>query len=118
MSKGSLTYKYKEGFSDEEVSEAKASWIERKKESNGTADKPKYDELDHLMKDWGPLDRKHITFEEVRRWVFAWYWRRDGRIPAATQYKRMAGSLYLRIAEAHPDISFSVASEEVLNLWY
>lgn len=117
MSKGSLAYKFMKGFSPDEVEALRLSWVEKPQAAPAEKEK-RYDELAHILEDWGPVDAKRVTFDDVRSWVFAWYWRRDGRIPHATAYKRMAGTLYLRIAEVHPQMVFSIAMEEVKNHWY
>lgn len=119
MSKGSLAYKMAKGYSPDEVEALRLSWVDLKPANSPAQETPKkYDELTHIIEDWGPLDRKHVTFDEIRSWVFAWYWRRDARIPHATAYKRMAGTLFLRIAEVQPQMVLDVAMEEVKNLWY
>lgn len=119
MSKGSLAYKMMKGFTSQEIEDLRLAWVEHSPATSPVSEAPKkYDELTHIIEDWGPLDRKYVTFDEVRSWVFAWYWRRDARIPHATAYKRMAGTLFLRIAEVHPQMVLDVSMEEVKNLWY
>lgn len=118
MSKGSLAYKFCKEYSDEELETLRLQWVEREEKSDLPAKEVKYDEFAHILEDWGPADAKRVTFDEIRSWVFAWFWRRDGRIPPATQYKRMAGTLFLKIAEVQPQMHFGCAMEEVKNLWY
>lgn len=119
MTKGSLAYKLVKGFTPEEIEELRLRWVDFLPAVAPQAPAAKkYDELQHMIDDWGPLDQKRVTFDEIRSWVFAWYWRRDARIPHATAYKRMAGTLFLRIAEVSPQMVLDVAMEEVKNLWY
>jgi len=119
MSKGSLAYQMMKGFSSDEVEKLRLAWVSLSPTNSPSQETTKkYDEFTHIIEDWGPLDRKHVHFDEVRSWVFAWYWRRDARIPHATAYKRMAGTLFLRIAEVQPQMVLDVAMEEVKNLWY
>lgn len=115
MSKGTLSYKSIKGFTPEEVEALRLSWVDH---PPAAAVSPKYKDIDHIIEDYGKLDAKMVSFDEIRSWVFAWYWRRDGEIPPATQYKRMAGTLYLRIAEVCPGMSFPDSMEVVKNLWY
>lgn len=136
LSKGTLEYKHLKGYDIDYIEERRKAWVthtgqtqlatkltqrrpdKEHNETNGT--KPeKYDELKAIIEAYGSLTKhEHPTLDSVRRFVFHWYWRRDGKIPPATQYKRMAGSLFLRIAEEHPNMVFTVAMDEVLNLWF
>lgn len=120
MTKGSLAYQMMKGFTPAEVEDLRLAWVNlTPANSPAQQETPKkYDELTHIIEDWGSLDHKYVTFDEIRSWVFAWYWRRDARIPHATAYKRMAGTLFLRIAEVQPQMVLSCAMEEVKNLWY
>lgn len=119
MTKGSLAYQMMKGFTPQEIEDLRLAWVDLSPANSPAPETPKkYDELTHIIEDWGPLDHKKVHFDEIRSWVFAWYWRRDARIPPATAYKRMAGSLYLRIAEVTPGMCLSTAMEEVKNLWY
>lgn len=115
MTKGTLSYKSMVGFSQEEVETLRLSWVDHPPKP---AIEKKYKDIDAIIESYGKLDAKFVTFDEIRSWVFAWYWRRDGEIPPATQYKRMAGTLYLRIAEVCPGMSLTDSMEVVKNLWY
>lgn len=115
MSKGTLSYKTMKGFSPEEVETLRLAWVDH---PPTPAPEKKYKDIDAIIESYGKLDAKIVTFDEIRSWVFAWYWRRDGEIPPATQYKRMAGTLYLRIAEVCSGMSLVDSMEVVKNLWY
>jgi len=61
---------------------------------------------------------RSLSLDETRRWAFSWYFRRDGRAPHISNYKRNAVSLYLRIQEQINENSFQEAVGHAVNLWY
>lgn len=122
-SKGELKPKFLKNITPEFAEEKRKQWMFWKPVSDIPdlpVKKEKYDEYEVLKKqffnehDDNMLVR--MEFEEVRKWVFHWYYTRDGRIPHASCYKRNAGSLNL--ARGEKIKKFEKCSDEVFNLWY
>lgn len=80
-----------------------------------------YDEYDVMKKDfvkyYNDLSCPHISLDLMRTWTMRWYWKRDGRMPPATSYKRNAASLYV-LATEMSNGSIETAFEELKELWY
>lgn len=117
MSKGRLRPKYVKTFSPELVEERRKQW----KITIPKTDSPaKYDEYTVIKQQFfaqhNDSDLKFMNFESVRKWVFHWYYKRDGRVPIPTCYKRNSSSLMMAIGEKVN--RFEEASNEVFNLWY
>lgn len=117
MSKGNLRPKFIKNFSDTIVEERRKQWKITTPSHNPSV---KYDEYEVMKKQFfaehDDYTLKLMQFEEVRKWVFHWYYKRDGRIPIASCYKRNAGSLNL--ARGEKIKKFEECSSEVFNLWY
>lgn len=82
-----------------------------------------YDEWDVMKKDffeyYNDIRTPSITLSGVRSWTMRWYWKRDGRMPPATSYKRNAASLYVYAMElSGKEGSVDAAFEELKELWY
>lgn len=111
MAKGKLAPKFVNNISPAEVEQRRVLWVDHKV----PAAPVKYDEYEELKKD---LMKHHcyenMTLDQVRSWTIHWYWKRDGKMPHISSYKRNACSLYM-IAHKHNEIS---AIEEIKNLWY
>lgn len=121
MSKGSLAPVLMKGFSQEEVEQLRLQWVETRKSSPGQEKPqktPKGSFLEDIIQEWGRPDRKLVSFEEVRRWVFSMQWRKTAVMPHPSMHKSIAGTLYLRIAEAHPEMCLQSALEEVRAQWF
>lgn len=82
---------------------------------------PAYDEWDVLKKDfqryYSEMASPSVTLDSIRTWTMRWYWKRDGRMPPATCYKRNAASLYVYATELSLG-SIECAFEELKELWY
>lgn len=109
-------------YSNEFIDKCIESWIEPKKLEKVNKEKLiKYDEYDELKKDftdyYNGMNKPHITLDGIRSWTMRWYWKRDGRMPPATSYKRNAASLYVFATELSNG-SIDCAFEELKNLWY
>jgi len=119
MSKGTLRPMFVKEYSPALVEERRLQWkITTPKATNPL----KYDEWEDLKKAY---DAQHndsmsrtLSLDETRKWTFSWYFRRDGRAPHISNYKRNAISLYLRSQEKKGDESFQSAVSESISLWY
>jgi len=126
MSKGKLRPVYVKNIPAAVVEELRAKWIERAQVNPpGSSDeKKKYAEFDEALQ---YVERKYdqnsyIVLDGIRSTTMAFYWHRDGRLPPATMYKRVAGTVFLKMVEKRqhlPDSKpFCVAMDEIKNLWY
>jgi len=115
MSKGSLAPSFVKGYSPALVEERKKQWKITTPNPVKSSDDA-YDEFKEICKsfDYEPTQPK--TFMAVRKWLFTWYYRKTGKAPHATNYKRYACSLYMRLSEHNG--SFEGALDEIINLWY
>ena len=114
MAKGKLAPKFVKGFTPDEIEERRSMWVSH----NVPAPPMKYDEYEALKSDL--CKESHywtMTLDRIRTWTMAWYWKRDGRLPNAGQYKRNAASLYL-VAQSYDNGPLGPAFEELKNLWY
>ena len=122
MSKGKLRSKYSKNISPEVEESHRLKW------SEPTTDLPpskkkEYDEYTEIKKSYQnthDLTNKDtiITLDGIRKWTMSWYYRRDGRLPPATAYKRNAGSLFIWANETRAGFIPDWCWEEVKNLWY
>jgi len=122
-SKGTLRPKYVKNIPDNIVEEHRAKWVNPPSIDVQSSDK--YNEWEAICKDFFKEDYINMTIniDLIRSWTMRWYWKRDGRLPNAGCYKRNAASLFLKLAERREELDstskpFSVALEEVKNLWY
>lgn len=80
----------------------------------------KYDEYNHLKSDFETyymaMNKPIITLDSMRTWTMRWYWKRDGRMPPATAYKRNVASLYVYAVEIG-NRNIDAAFEELKSLW-
>lgn len=124
MTKGVLRPVFVKNFSTAEVEEARSRWVEPKGNDNSPATSQKRDELDIMEEDYlrsHDINSVIIQLGSIRTWTMAWYWRRYGKLPIVSQYKRNAGSLYLRLVEEQGRTGtsrFDFALEEIKELWY
>jgi len=117
MSKGTLAPKFTKDYSPALIEERRLQWV--MPISKDVKSSEKYDEYHELCKSYDVAVGKPLTFDEVRHWVFAWYWRRDGRPPHITSYKRNACGVFIRAHEKYGSSeSFQSAIAESLNKWY
>ena len=119
MSKGTLRPLFVKEYSPALVEERRLQW----KITTPKAITPlKYDEWEDLKKAYDARFDSHtarsLSLDETRRWAFSWYFRRDGRAPHISNYKRNSVSLYLRTQEKKGENSFQEAIVESVNLWY
>lgn len=123
MPKGILRPKYLKNFSDESVEEWRKKWVDHTPSQESST---KYDEYEELKRSYAQTHDVYIqlggaipiTLDSVRKWTMSWYWRRDGRLPPATAYKRNAGSLFVWANEKRCGVIPDWVWEEVKNLWY
>lgn len=116
MSKGHLAYKYCKNISPDIIDSYRTKWVSHV--DSATVPALKYDEYEALKSDL--CKESHywmMTLDRIRTWTMAWYWKRDGRLPNAGQYKRNAASLYL-VAQSYNNGHLGNAFEELKNLWY
>jgi len=90
------------------------------KEGSQPGKKTKYDEWEEIKKDgFKKFNSHYYTFDEVRKFVMYWYWKRDGKLPHPPSYKRHAGSLYFALTERdEPNRSSSIAMDEIMEKFY
>lgn len=122
MSKGRLRPKFVKNFPMEDIEELRREWVEPTAQvpSGAIPAPPKYDEYAAIIKDGIEHfhDKPNFTLDQVRSWTISWYWKRDGRLPHIGNYKRNAGSLWLRLFEVHTATrTFSCGVEEIKSLW-
>jgi len=119
MSKGNLCPVFVKNFTPELIEERRQQW---KISTPKSVNPQKYDEWDEVKKSY---DAQHddytartMSLEATRCWLFSWYYRRDGRAPHPSNYKRNAISLFIRSQEKKDSESFQRAISEAVNLWY
>lgn len=103
-----------------------SKWVEefqnKKEVESKKDDKSDYNEWKRIKADWDKLDNPVANLDVIRTWTMRWYWKRDGRMPHATTYKRNAASLYIYATEQRISLlnqgDLDVAFDELKNLWY
>jgi len=119
MSKGTLRPVFLKNYTPEEVDERRKQW---KITIPVAPISPKYDEWEVLKKAYDATHdaamSKAMSLDATRHWTFSWYFRRDGRAPHISNYKRNAISLYLRAQMKKDPESFQIAVSDAINLWY
>lgn len=123
MSKGIHHPVFSKGFSDEVVEERRQQWkapVQTVEAPPVKESKEKYDEWDDLKETFLVLHRESelMSFDRVRSWTFHWYWKKYGRCPIASTYKRNAGSLWLLWNEVNRNGNLSAAMHDVMDKWY
>ena len=95
MAKGKLRPVYVKNIPADIVEKRTREWVEPTSQKS-----EKYDEYQDMLKDavkdW---ENRRPTLDSIRSWAMRWYWKRDGKLPHATSYKRNAGSVYLQLVE-------------------
>lgn len=122
MSKGKLRPKYVKNIPDDIVEEWRKQWSEPTTPTSQES-KEKYEEYEEIKKSF---EKTHdltlvdvpILLDNVRKWTMHWYYRRDGRLPPASAYKRNAGSLFIWANEKRCGTIPDWCWEEIKNLWY
>jgi len=120
MAKGTLRPIFNKNFPADIVEKRTLEWVEPTSQDK----LEKYDEYKEMLKDAMEVWMlKRPSLDLIRSWTMRWYWQRDGRLPNAGCYKRNAASVFLHLMEQREavspnDNSFSVALEQVKNLWY
>lgn len=122
MSKGKFDPMYVKGFDNELIALRKSQWVEPVKQADNvlkSRDK-KVDEWDEIQTDflekWLSID--DCNFERVRTWTMSWYWKKYGRLPVTSVYKRNAGSLWCLWNQKHVRGSLHGAFHEIMEKWY
>jgi hypothetical protein len=125
MSKGKLRSKYSKNISGDIEEEFRLKWSEP---TTGTFSTPtnKYDEYEEIKKSFRKThnldlqlgEQTPILLDNVRKWTMSWYYKRDGRLPPASAYKRNAGSLFIWANEQRCGTIPDWCWEEIKNLWY
>lgn len=118
MSKGVLRPVLVKNFPDELVEERRQQWkVTTPKAVESSQKSDMYDDLEKaFFAEVAESEYKNMRFESVRFWVFHWCYRKTNKVPHATQYKQLAGSLYMKVGQKSK--RFSEASQEVFSLWY
>jgi len=90
------------------------------KEDNNSGTKGKYDEWKEIkLEGFKKFNTIVYDFDQVRKFVMYWYWKRDGKMPHPPSYKRHAASLYFALAERdEPQRSSSIAMDEIMEKFY
>jgi len=121
MSKGKLRSKYSKNISPETEESYREKW------SEPTTDPPpskkeEYVEYDEMKKSFlqthDLTNNVPILLDNVRTWTMSWYWKRSGRLPPASSYKRNAASLYVWANERRASYVPPECWEGLKNLWY
>jgi len=113
-------------YSQEQIDKWISEWVLfcTRKEEKVKDEKGDYNEWKKIKADWDKLDNPIATLDAIRTWTMRWYWKRDGRMPHATVYKRNAASLYVYATEQRINLMgtqggcMDAAFEELKNLWY
>jgi hypothetical protein len=106
----------------EYIQERLSAWIEPgklhpgKKEKN--EDLTEWESIKQdAMADLG--DMTNISLNDVRKWAMRWYWKRSGRLPHSTSYKRNASSIYYMLTlKFEPVRCESTALDEIMEFNY
>lgn len=109
------------GITDAVVETCRANWKSYREDGKDEReDKAPYNEWEALKKaGLKHFITEYFAFDDVRRYVMRWYWKRDGRLPHATSFKRNASSLYLLLIEKYPNLrSESAALDEIMEKYY
>lgn len=119
--KGSINETVKSnGVTNDVIESYRISWKDYQANGKIESEKVIYDEW-NLIKKAGKqhFTTEYFSFDDVRRFVMRWYWKRDGRLPHATSFKRNASSLYLCLIEQYPNLrSESTALDEIMEKYY
>jgi len=125
MSKGTLRPVFVKNFEPGEVEAQRLKWQDHSKQPmSQSPKKEKYDEFEEALKyvESHYQQDSIICLDSIRSKTMRFYWQRDGRIPPPMMYKRVAGTVFLKMVESREHLSnskpFCVAMEEVKNLWY
>lgn len=138
MTKGQLRPKFIKNFSPAEVEAARESWKPDEQKVVGDAsehmilkvlDRWIYDDFMTFKDHYRSVklcisntvfhsneDYARFMLDEVRSVTMKVYWGVNRRVPHATQYKIVAGSVFLRICEKYG--IFETGLEIMKNLWY
>lgn len=133
MAKGKYAFQSLKNVSDLEVETARNSWVE----SSLDTSKPSSDSLDeiehatykHFEQHYEAMlvdDQGHQQFlRAIRTFVFGYLYRKTRKVPHASQYKQVVGSVYLRLmdtyAKSNPKAysrSPTTAQNILMDLWY
>lgn len=121
-SKGKLKPKFIKGVSESEIDSLTSKWVDYSRHAKpGKVEPEKYNEWNQIKEDFIKVMDDKPTLDSVRRWVMAWFWKRDGRFPNALPYKRHVVSLWqVKYEYQHPsiDVEHSSSLHEIINLWY
>jgi len=86
--------------------------------------KEKYDEFEEALRfvEAQYQQDSNIYLDAIRSKTMRFYWQRDGRLPPPMMYKRVAGTVFLKMVESREHNAnskpFCVAMEEIKDLWY
>lgn len=121
MTKGKLRSKFSKNISPDIEESYREKWSEPTTDPLPSKRK-EYDEYDEMKKSFlqthDLTNNVPILLDNVRTWTMSWYWKRDGKLPPATAYKRNASSLYVWANEKRAGYVPPECWEELKNLWY
>lgn len=139
MTKGTLRPKLAKTFSPAELEEHRKSWVEPKFGNDETDDPLQY-YIDKVLTCYpkdkqsfielythekykltttvyhGADDYVNWLFDDVRSRTMRVFWGEKRRVPHATQYKTVAGTVFLQLCENYK--FFGTGIEKLKNLWY
>ena len=118
MSKGSIAPSFVKNYSPALIEERKKQWKITTPNPVKSSDEDAYDEYKEICKSFDDysIHNDIYTLMAIRKWLFTWYYRKTGKAPHATNYKRYACSLYMRLSDRKGNIEGAL--DEIINLWY
>lgn len=140
MLKGCLDVSFAKKFSNQEVEEARQGWVEKVNSDNPATLSPHDYMVNKILKRFDHIksykdvpnlvcvdttsqnERTYMKLhdatllDEVRSATMKVYWGETRKVPHATQYKQVAGTVFLRIMERIDRFDMGLA--QLKNLWY
>lgn len=122
--KGNVTLVRKKNYTDQYISECAEKWVDykllRDKKEHKQEKKTHDSEWDRIIAvAIKELTNPYVGLKDVRKWLMAYHWKNEGRLPHATSYKRNACSIYLKLIEAQPQLrNVGCAMEEIMEWNY
>jgi len=121
--KGSIDNAVWHGVETEYLQTAVNNWVDYKNQpfvQHKRPDKENLSEWESIKKEaLAELTEESIGLDQVRKWLMRRHWKKEGRLPHVTSYKRNACSVYLMLIEKlEPRRCTSTALDEIMEWNY